>query len=152
MGQIVQISLSSGGVPKTAVSVAQVNLDGLVGDRQATPNIHGGPERAVCLWAQEVIDSLQQAGHPIAAGSAGENVTISGLDWIQITPGVKLKLGTNVLLEITSYAAPCRKNARWFTDRRYSRITHKKHPGMSRVYARVITGGMIRLGDGVVLL
>ena len=149
MGHIVQVSISPGGVPKTAVAEARVNINGLVGDRQATPKIHGGPERAVCLWSQEMIDQLRQEGHPIAAGSAGENVTIVGLDWIQITPGVKLKLGAEVLLEIASYAAPCRTNARWFSNRRYSRISQAKYPGSSRLYARVLSGGMIRPGDVV---
>ena len=152
MGYIVQINVSKGGVPKTAVAEAKVEINGLVGDRQATPKIHGGPERAVCLWSQEMIDELRQEGHPIAAGSAGENVTIAGLDWIQIIPGVKLKLGSEVLLEVASYAAPCRKNMRWFSNRRYSRISQKKYPGSSRLYARVLSEGMIRPGDAVAIL
>ena len=152
MGYIVQVSVSQGGVPKLAVDEATVEINGLVGDRQATPKIHGGPERAVCLWSQEMIDELRQEGHPIAAGSAGENVTIAGLDWIQVTPGVKLKLGDEVLLEIASYAAPCRTNMRWFSNRRYSRISQEKYPGSSRLYARVLSGGMIRTGDVVEIL
>ncbi|MDJ0702221.1 MAG: MOSC domain-containing protein [Leptolyngbyaceae cyanobacterium MO_188.B28] len=152
MAYIVQVSVSAGGVPKTAVAEAKVEVNGLVGDRQATPKIHGGPERAVCLWSQEMIDELRREGHPIAAGSAGENVTIAGLDWIQVTPGVKLKLGGDVLLEIAIYAAPCRKNARWFSNRRYSRISQKKYPGSSRLYARVLSGGMIRPSDAVEIL
>ena len=152
MGHIVQISVSQGGVPKTAVAEARVDITGIVGDRQKTPKIHGGPDRAVCLWAQEMIDELQREGHEIAAGSAGENVTIAGLDWTQVTPGVKLKLGAEVLLEIASYAAPCRQNARWFSNRRYSRISQKKHPGSSRLYARILSVGTIRPGDAVKII
>ena len=152
MGHIVQISVSPGGVPKTAVAEARVDINGLIGDRQATPKVHGGPDRAVCLWSQEIIDELRQEGHPIAAGSAGENVTIGGLDWPQVIPGVKLKLGTEVLLEIASYAAPCRQNARWFSNRRYSRISQKKYPGSSRLYARVMFGGVIRPGNTVEII
>ena len=150
--RIVQISLSNGGVPKTAVPEAKVIETGLVGDRQKTPNIHGGPERAVCLWSLEVIETLQQEGHTIAPGYAGENVTLSGLDWPQVIPGVQLQLGSDVQLEIASYAAPCRKNMRWFADKRYSRISHKHYPGSSRVYARVLRSGKICEGDEVVIL
>lgn len=94
---------------------------------------------------------LQQQGHPIAPGSAGENVTVVGIAWDQVTPGVELLLGERVRLQITDYAAPCRKNGRWFSDRRYSRISQKHFPGTSRVYARVLTAGTIAQGDQVQL-
>lgn len=150
-GQIVQISLSNGGVPKTAVPEAEVTRTGLVGDRQKTPDIHGGPERAVCLWSLEVIETLQQEGHNMAPGYAGENVTLSGLDWPQVVPGAQLQLGSDVRLEIASYAPPCRENMRWFADKRYSRINQKHYPGSSRVYARVLQPGKIGEGDGATI-
>jgi hypothetical protein len=36
----------------------------------------------------ELIDQLRLEGHPIVPRSVGENVTISGLDWHSIRPGV----------------------------------------------------------------
>jgi MOSC domain-containing protein YiiM len=151
-GHIVQISLSNGGVPKTAVPEAEVIDTGLVGDRHSSPDIHGGPEKAVCLWSLEVIETLKQEGHNLAPGYAGENVTIAGLEWSQVVPGRQLHLGDQVLLEIASYTSPCRKNMRWFTDKRYSRISQKHHPGSSRVYARVLQPGKIRAGDAVTMV
>lgn len=150
-GQIVQISLSNGGVPKTPVSEAEVIATGLVGDRHNAPDIHGGPERAVCLWSLEVIEALKQEGHHLAPGYAGENVTIAGLEWSDIVPGVRLQLGDRVRLEIASYTTPCRKNMRWFADKRYSRISQKHYPGSSRVYARVLQPGKICTGDAVAI-
>ena len=88
VGRIVQISLSQGGVPKTAVPEAEIVATGLVGDRHSNPQIHGGPEKAVCLWSLEVIETLQAEGHNLTPGAAGENVTIAGLDWPQIRPDV----------------------------------------------------------------
>ncbi len=52
-------------------------------------------------------------------------------------------------IEITDYAAPCRKNMRWFSDRRFSRISQRHHPGSSRLYARVLQGGVVTTGDPV---
>ncbi|MDB9526226.1 MOSC domain-containing protein [Oscillatoria sp. CS-180] len=150
-GHIVQISLSGGGLPKTAVPEAEIVENGLVGDKHNHPKIHGGPEKAVCLWSLEVIETLQQEGHNIAPGCAGENVTIAGLDWPEIIPGKRLQLGHEVLLEIASYTTPCRANMRWFADKRYSRIHQKHHPGSSRVYARVLQSGKIHEGDPVTL-
>lgn len=148
---IVQISLSEGGVPKTAVSEAEITAAGLVGDAHNNPDIHGGPDKAVCLWSLEVIEQLRREGHNLAPGYAGENITISGIDWAQVTPGMQLRLGATVLLEIASYTSPCRKNRRWFADRRYSRMSQKHYPGSSRLYARVLQAGKIRTGDSVAI-
>src|SRR5262245_42508499 len=100
-GRIFQLNISSGGVPKNAVKEAAVTELGLEGDVQAHPNIHGGPERALCLFSLERILEFQAAGHPIYPGSIGENVTVRGMDWNAIVPGVRLILGEDVLIEIT---------------------------------------------------
>ncbi len=148
-GRIVQINLSDGGVPKQSVASTQIEKDGLVGDRQNNLKHHGGPDRAVCLWSAEIIQALQAEGHPIAPGDAGENITVTGLDWQQLSPGVRLQLGDHVLLEITDYAQPCRTIARYFKLRRYGRISQKSHPGMSRLYAKVLEDGCVTVGDSI---
>jgi MOSC domain-containing protein YiiM len=127
-------------------------VEGIAGDRQKNLKYHGGLDRALCLWSLEVIETLQQEGHPIAPGSAGENITLSGLSWITLTPGSKLQLGRHVQVEITDYAAPCRQNMKWFSDRKFSRISQKHYPGSSRLYARVLAEGSIRPGDRVSIL
>jgi len=33
------------------------------------------------------IEALQNEGHPIAFGSTGENLTVSGIDWQRVVPG-----------------------------------------------------------------
>ncbi len=153
-GQIVQINLSDGGVPKQSVPSAQVETSGLVGDRQRNLKHHGGPDRAVCLWSAEIIQMLQEEGHPIAPGTAGENITVAGagLDWQQLIPGVQLKLGNSVLLEITDYAQPCRTIAHYFKLRRYGRISQKRYPGMSRLYTKVLSTGSVSVGDKLTVL
>lgn len=151
-GYITQLSISQGGVPKIAISQAVISLEGLEGDRQANLKYHGGPDRAVCLWSQDIIDQLQADGHPISAGCAGENITIRGLNWEAIAPGIQLHLGNEVRLEITDYAAPCRKNMRWFSDRKFGRMSQKQYPGQSRLYARVMASGTLRPGDAVMLV
>lgn len=151
-GQIFQLNSSDGGVPKLPVEEAEVTPTGLVGDRQARRKIHGGPERAVCLFSLERIEELQREGHPITPGSAGENITVRGLDWSKLEPGVRLALGDEVVLEITSYTNPCNTIADSFIKRNFRRIAQKKHPGYSRLYARVLTTGRLRTGQTVRLL
>jgi MOSC domain-containing protein YiiM len=146
-----QISVSDGGVPKRAVRQARVSKDGVEGDRQRTLQVHGGPDRAVCLYALETIQALRAEGHSIAPGAAGENFTVAGLDWARVGPGTRLRVGSDVLLEVVSFTAPCRHNACWFKDGDYSRMSQKKHPGWSRVYARVLREGLVHQGDPVVV-
>ena len=153
-GSVLRINTSNGGVPKTAVDEVYVDWDGPHGDVQATREHHGRPFQALCLWSAEVIDRLQAAGHPIAYGSAGENVTIRGLDWNEVRPGTRLRIG-EVVCEIWAYAVPCRQNAQWMDDGDFGRLHHEREGefggAISRVYATVTERGTVRTGDVVVL-
>lgn len=151
-GYIFQLNCSDGGVPKFSVGSAELTETGLIGDRQAHLKIHGGPERALCLYALENIERLQDEGHPIFAGSIGENVTVAGLDWEKLGPGMRLALGDEVVVEITSYAGPCLTIAGSFADGKFKRISQKVHPGESRLYARVIQTGRLEAGQKVRVL
>ncbi len=149
-GLVYSINCSPGGVPKLPVSEAFITQYGLFGDSQRNRKYHGGPERAVCLFSIERIRALQHEGHPITSGSAGENLTISGLDWDLVVPGSVLETG-EALLEITNYTKPCRTIRESFTDGKFVRLSQKLYPGWSRVYARVLKEGIVRTGDRVSL-
>ncbi|HJR08231.1 MAG TPA: MOSC domain-containing protein [Pyrinomonadaceae bacterium] len=151
-GYIYQLNCSNGGVPKLPVAEAQLTPTGLVGDRQRFPLIHGGPQRALCLYSLEMIQALQAEGHPIYPGSIGENVTIAGLDWSSLAPGHRLALGDEVVVELTSYANPCRTIRGSFGDGKFKRISQKQHAGESRLYARVIQTGTLAVGQRVRVL
>jgi MOSC domain-containing protein YiiM len=148
---LVSINLSDGGVPKKAVTGAQVAWQGLVGDAQSDMKHHGGPDRAVCLYSLECIRSLQAEGHPIDVGTAGENLTVQGIEWDRVVPGTLLRVGTEVLLEVASYTNPCKTIKASFIEGKFVRIAQKVYPGWSRVYARVIAEGQIRSGDPIEL-
>ena len=149
---IFQINISQGGVPKLAVRSAEVTELGLVGDTHNNTKVHGGPTRALCLYSLERILALQAEGHPIFAGSTGENLTLAGLDWDAIVPGVRLRLGDTVEIEVTKYTEPCPKITESFAGGDISRMAQAKHPGWSRVYTRVLTPGSIGVGDKVTML
>ena len=151
IGVVVSVNVSNGGVPKKRVSGAQVSLLGVVNDAQDDKKHHGGPERAVCIYSLERIHALQAEGHPIDVGTAGENVTVEGLDWDLVVPGVRLRIGDQVVLEVASFTNPCKTIKGSFIDGKFVRIAQKLHPGWSRVYARVITEGTIHFGDPIEL-
>jgi MOSC domain-containing protein YiiM len=146
-GRIVQVSLSRGGAPKLPVDVARVTSEGIVGDLHVDTQNHGGPLRALCLFTLEEIERLAGEGHPIFPGAAGENVTLSGIALESLTPGTRLALGDAVLIEVTQYTTPCKGIAEAFSDKDFTRISQKLHPGESRVYAKVLQAGELRAGD-----
>ncbi len=152
VGRVVQLSISNGGVPKRGVETARVTALGLEGDAHHDREHHGGPERAVCLFALEAIRELQAGGHPLVPGALGENVTLEGIDWAAVQPGARLSLGDEVVVEITRYTTPCVNIEPAFRDGDYSLVSRKRHPGRSRVYARVVTPGTLRRGDTARLL
>lgn len=148
-GRIESINVSGGGVPKRSRQEAWISRNGVYGDSQADRKLHGGPERAVCVYSVEVIEALQNQGHPIRFGTTGENLTVSGLNWDLVAPGTIWKAGDSVL-EVASYTAPCKTIRDSFLDKRYKRISQKVNPGWSRVYARVLEEGRVRVGSGFV--
>jgi MOSC domain-containing protein YiiM len=147
-GRIESINRSNGGVPKTPVPIGVVRAGGLEGDRQRDLRYHGGPDRAVSLYSLDLIQRLQAEGHPIEPGTTGENLTVSGLDWERVVPGTRVRVG-EALVEITKYAVPCQNIEGSFRNGDITRISHKLHPGWSRVYARVVQEGRVRPGDTV---
>lgn len=151
-GAIAQINASDGGVPKTPLDSATVETNGITVDRQRNTKSHGGPERALCLFSTEVIEALRAEGHLIGPGDVGENLTLQGIAWGKVEPGTRLRLGDEVLVEITRYTTPCGHIERYFHDGDSQHISQERNPGRSRVYARVLQQGELRPGDAVELL
>jgi MOSC domain-containing protein YiiM len=148
-GTIRSINISPGGVPKNAVSDANVSRLGLIGDAHNDTEGHGGPERAICIYSLEVIGLLQREGHPIDVGTAGENLTLEGINWDLLVPGARIRCGDEVVLEVASFTSPCKTIKASFIDGHFKRISEKVNPGWSRVYARVLAEGRISRGDRV---
>lgn len=147
-GRLESINASRGGVPKQSMFQALITDAGIDGDRQRDLRFHGGPDRAIVLFSLDAIRALQREGHPIAAGTTGENLTVSGLDWTAIVPGTELAIG-EVRLRITNYTSPCAKIGCSFLDDDSTRISQRLHPGWSRLSARVLSGGLVTIGDAV---
>lgn len=153
-GRIAGLHTSKGGVPKTPIDRVEVDWAGVKGDVQAAREHHGRPFQALCLWSAEVIDRLAADGHPIFPGAAGENVTVSGIPWDDVVPGVRLLID-DVECEVWAYAVPCKKNAQWMSDGDFSRLHHDRAVAtgvaVSRVYATVTRPGVMRTGAEIVL-
>lgn len=151
-GIVRSINISNGGVPKKTITDAQVSRLRVIGDAQNDTEGHGGPDRAVCVYSVELISALRREGHPIDIGTAGENLTVEGLNWDLVAPGARIRCGEEVELEVASFTSPCKTIKDSFIDGHFTRISQKVHPGWSRVYTRVLSEGKVRRGDRVQLI
>ncbi len=145
-GTLVQINVSAGGMPKIPVAEAKVSRDGVAGDWQTNRKYHGGPDRAICLFSQELYAWLaEQHGIALQPGSVGENFTTAGVDLQTLRIGDRLRVGQCVI-EITNVRVPCKNLLQW--DPRLLKAI-KGHSGW---VAKVIEEATVRPGDLVELL
>ena len=158
-GSIVQVNISSGGLPKRAISEGWVTPLGIEGDRHAHPNIHGGPRKAILLIASEVVDALTERGYRLFYGAMGENFTTQGIEIRDLRLGDQLRVG-GAVLEITQPRGPCSALDIYGTSLKLEvydqKVKQRDHSsprwGMSGFYARVIEPGSVREGDAITLL
>ena len=148
-GTVVQLNRSGGGVPKLPLAVADVDWGGVVGDVQVDRRHHGRPFQALCIWDADVIDRFVAEGHPIGYGSAGENVTIRGVEWSGwFRRATQSRHGA---VRGVVVRGPL------FTERGLVRRpcvpldAHHDRGPVSRMYATVLQPGRIATGDDVVL-
>ena len=153
-GQIIQINISRGGIPKRPIPGGVITPLGLEGDSWAHPEIHGGPRQAVLLIAAEVVDELIARGYPLYYGALGENLTTRGLDRRQLRLGQRLRAGA-ALLEITKLRGPCSTldiygptiKQEIYDGRVKAGDPTSPRWGMSGFYASVIEPGPVRVND-----
>ena len=158
-GVIVQVNISPGGLPKTAVEEAFLGPLQLEGDAFAHPTIHGGPLQAVLLVCAEVVDELVAGGWPLFYGALGENFTTRGLDCRRFRQGQQYRVG-DAVIELTKPRGPCKALNRYgagMPDAVYDSAVKARDPrspkwGMSGFYGRVIQPGMVRPGAPILLL
>ncbi|MEZ5373664.1 MAG: MOSC domain-containing protein [Microthrixaceae bacterium] len=149
-GEVASVHASDGGVPKPAVPFGAIDAGGVAGDRQGARKHHGRPWQALCLWSADVVAAWAAEGHPIFPGAAGENLSVSGVDWPRLRSGLIVEIGT-MTARLTAPAVPCAKNSRWFADGDQGRLGHDVSPGRARWYASVLTPGRVHPRDRVVV-
>jgi MOSC domain-containing protein YiiM len=154
--RVVQIGISPGGIPKRAISEAEVTPAGILGDAWRHPQIHGGPRQAILLLTTEGIDELVAQGFPLYPGALGENITTRGLDRRSLRLGQIYRVGETAI-EISQPRVPCRVLSVYgpgIGTALYDAQAQAGDPasprwGLSGFYASVIRTGLIRVGDSI---
>src|SRR5438552_12766946 len=139
---LAQLSVSDGGMPKLSVESARVTRFGVEGDRQRNLKYHGGPNRAVCIFSEELYDWLREKGIDLKNGSVGENITTRGLDLNKLAKGDRLKVG-DCVIESTDVRIPCRNLKKWDADLPELIVGH------SGWVAKVLTEAIVQIGDTI---
>lgn len=129
------------------VAVSGVNL---AGDEQANRKVHGGPDKAVYVYASEDTAWWERRlGRALGPGAFGENLTVEGVDVGGALVGERWAIGTT-LLEVRQPRLPCAKLGLRFGDPAMVRaFAHAGRPG---VYLAIVAPGELATGDPVRVL
>jgi MOSC domain-containing protein YiiM len=126
------------GEQKTPVTSAVIREDfGIVGDAHA-----GNWHRQVSLLAQESIDKMRKKGLTLKDGDFAENIVTRGIDLLTLPVGTGLALG-EVRLEITQIGKECHQRCAIYEQAGDCVMPREG------VFARVVTGGVLRAGDPI---
>ena len=128
-----------------------LGLEGLAGDQQANRRIHGGPDKAVCVysadhtaWWRETLDAPEWG-----AGAVGENFTVEGQTEATVCLGDIYDVGT-ARVQVSQPRSPCQTLARrWQRPDLPKRVVRS---GRSGWYLRVLRVGRVESGDALTLV
>lgn len=142
MNKIVSLHAGPGStLPKPASSQARlVPGKGVEGDRHFGKH----PDRAVLVAGQVSYAQALRAGIQLPYGALGENLLVD-FDPHLLGEGSGLQIGTAVL-ELTTVCSIC--DALSVFDLRLPKVLYNRRG----LYARVLQGGVVRVGDPVEIL
>lgn len=107
---------------------------------------HGGDwHRQISLLSLARVEAFNALGADVKPGAFGENLLVSGIDFSGLPVGTRLKVG-DALLELTQIGKQCHTHCKI-----YHRMGDCIMP-REGVFARVLKGGMVQIGDGMEIL
>ena len=110
-----------------------------------TPSTTGASTRpSTCTPTRTPTGGRLELGREIPPGLFGENLRTSGIDLSGIRIGQVLRIGDDVVLEVTAPRTPCATFARRMGEPHWvRRFTERRAPG---AYARVLQAGVVLRG------
>lgn len=127
------------GIRKRNVGEALLKVDwGIEGDAHAA-NWH----RQVSLLAMESIDKMRQKGLNVGPGSFAENLTTQGIDLLALSIGSRVRIGSEIELEITQHGKLCHERCAIYYAAGDCVMPREG------IFARVLKGGRVKVGDTI---
>lgn len=142
MGKVTAVCTSpeKGTEKKNAGQAVFIEDYGIEGDAHA-----GKWHRQVSLLSFDRIEEFRARGAEVEDGAFGENLVVSGIDFRSLPVGTRLECN-DVLLEMTQIGKECHHGCRIFQKMGECIMPREG------VFARVIRGGVIRVGDEMKVL
>lgn len=143
MGKIVAVCTSERkGMRKKNVGKGMLIEDfGLEGDA------HGGPwHRQVSLLALESIKKMRAKGLDVNPGDFAENLTTEGIDLPALPIGTKIKIGPEILGEVTQIGKECHHHCAIYQQAGDCVMPREG------IFIKVLKGGPVQVGDQVEVL
>ena len=142
MGKIIAINISEKkGTQKTNIGKANFIADfGIENDAHA-----GDWHRQVSLLSYDKITAFNARGAQVKDGDFGENLVVEGIDFSSLPIGTRFISG-DVILEMTQIGKECHHHCQ---------IYHKVGDCImprEGVFAKVVKGGELSVGDELVIL
>lgn len=107
---------------------------------------HAGDwHRQVSLLAMESIDKIRSKGLDVCPGDFAENITTLGMDLVHLPIGTRLKLGQDVLMEVTQIGKECHTRCAIYYQAGDCVMPREG------IFARVLSGGIVKKGDTIVV-
>lgn len=130
------------GTRKTCINAARlIENYGLEGDAHA-----GDWHRQVSFLSEESIEKAREQGLTVTFGDFAENIATKGIDWKTLPVGTRVRLGETALVEVTQIGKECIKKCAIFYQAGDCIMPREG------VFAKVLSGGEIRIDDPVVIV
>ncbi|GGJ37037.1 MOSC domain-containing protein [Deinococcus roseus] len=128
----------------------QLTFTGLVGDQQVDRRYHGGPDKAICVYASEHYPFWNaRLDRELPVPAFGENFTTQGLLESVVCIGDVYQIG-GVRVQVTQPRQPCFKLAMRHGIRDLAvQVTGS---GFTGFYFRVLEEGLVQAGEPITLL
>lgn len=125
--------------------------EGLTGDSQVNRKYHGGPERALLVYAASHYPAWRaELDRPeLAFGAFGENLTVTGLDEHTVHIGQRFAVG-DAIFQVASAREPCVALARVFAIP--DMVASVFRTARTGWYCRVLREGYLQAGQPLRLL
>ncbi|MEZ0536764.1 cyclic pyranopterin monophosphate synthase MoaC/MOSC-domain-containing protein [Caldicellulosiruptoraceae bacterium PP1] len=139
-GIVLSINISKEkGTPKQSIEMANVIENfGIEGDAHA-----GSSHRQVSMLDQSSIDKMKEYNIPgLCFGKFAENITTKNVDFSKLKIGSTLKIGSDVILEISQIGKKCHGSGC-----EIARTVGVCIMPTEGLFAKVIKGGQIKMGD-----
>ena len=138
--QIVEVSISN----KKGMRKDNIPEGLLIENFGLKDDAHAGDwHRQVSLLAIESIEKIIAKGLDVGPGDFAENITTIGVNLVDLPIGAKLKIGDEILMEVTQIGKECHNRCAIYYQAGDCVMPREG------IFAKVLKGGKVKKGDPI---